>query len=110
MKALLRLVSTIAIVSAVAILSRTAPSGTGSSAESVRCELDPPADIAGLEACLARSPRDVQLLVDLGVAYLKAGQTDEARASYQRALDVDPRDGDLQRRLNVLQDQLGSQR
>jgi cytochrome c-type biogenesis protein CcmH/NrfG len=103
----LRLVATTAIVFVVAFASRTAPSDAGASAESVRCELEPPADISGLEACLVQFPEDVQLLIDLGMAYTRAGRAEDARASYRRALEIDPRDRDVQRRITAMQPQPG---
>jgi len=98
MNPLLRLVATLAIVGVVALASRSAPSDAAS-AESVRCEIDPPRDVAGLEACVSLFPHDVELLVDLGTAYGAAGRSDDARSAYRRAIELDPRDADVQRRL-----------
>jgi cytochrome c-type biogenesis protein CcmH/NrfG len=102
MNPLLRLVATTALVGLVAVASRSAPSGAAASPESVRCELDPPRDIAGLEACVARSPRDLELFVELGAAYEAAGRADDARSAYRRAIEIDPRDADAQRRFAEL--------
>jgi tetratricopeptide (TPR) repeat protein len=95
-----RLVWTLAIVGLVAFVSRATSSSSEASAESVRCAIAPPRDLAGLEACVARFPRDVELLVQLATAYEAAGRTDDARATYRRAIAVDPRDADAQRRLD----------
>ena len=99
MNPLLRLVATVAIVAMVAFASRSAPSDAAASAESVRCEVDPPRDVAGLEACLSRFPRDLELLVELGAAYEAAERLDDARSAYRRALEIDPRDAEVQRHL-----------
>jgi cytochrome c-type biogenesis protein CcmH/NrfG len=99
MNPVFRLVWTLAIVGLVAFVSRATSSSSEASAESVRCEMAPPRDVAGLEACVARFPRDVELLVELAAAYDSAGRTEAARSMYRRAVDVDPRDADVQRRL-----------
>jgi len=99
MHPLFRLVATLAIVGVVAYVSRSAPSGADVSAEYVRCEIDPPSDIAALEACVGQSPRNLELLVELGDAYEATGRTEDARLTYRRAVEVDPRDAEAQRRL-----------
>ena len=99
MNALFRLLATLAIVAVVAFASRSVPSDAAASAESVRCEIEPPVDVGGLEACVSRFPRDVELLVDLGAAYEAAGRGEDARSAYRRAIEIDPRDADVQRRL-----------
>lgn len=98
MNPLFRLVATLAIVAVVGLASRSAPSDAAS-AESVRCEIDPPRDVAGLEVCASLFPRDVELLVELGTAYDAAGRAADARSAYRRAIELDPRDADAQRRL-----------
>jgi cytochrome c-type biogenesis protein CcmH/NrfG len=98
MNPLFRLVATLAIVAVVALASRSAPSDAAS-ADSVRCEIDPPRDVAGLEACVSLFPHDVELLVDLGTAYGAAGRLDDSRTAYRRAIELDPRNADVQRRL-----------
>ena len=45
---------------------------------------------------------DVQKLTDLGDRYGAGGQRERAEAAYRRALDVDPRDGDIHVRLGEL--------
>ena len=98
MNAVIRLVVTVAIFAVVSLVSRSAPSDAAS-AESVRCELDPPSDIPGLETCLVRFPHDIELLTELGAAYEAAGRDQDAAAIYRRAIELDPRDADLRRRL-----------
>jgi len=97
--AVLRLVATLGILGVVLAVNRS-QSGDEASADTVRCDVDPPRDIGGLEACLARSPRDVELMLDLAAAYDAAGRRDDARAQYGRAIAIDPRDADLRRRLD----------
>ena len=49
---------------------------------------------SAFEALVAAHPGDSALRYDLGNAWLKAGKLGRASASYQRAFDLDPRDGD----------------
>ncbi|MGE0864731.1 MAG: tetratricopeptide repeat protein [Vicinamibacterales bacterium] len=93
-----RVVFALGILGAVVLVNRS-QSGDEASAESIRCEIDPPRDIAGLEACLARSPRDLELVLELAAAYEAAGRHPEARAQHERAVAIDPRDADARRRL-----------
>lgn len=97
--ALSRLVCTLAIVALVVVANRPVQ-GDQASADTVQCELSPPRDVAGLEACLARSPQDVELLLDLGAAYAAAGRTAEASEVYARAVAIDPHDAEARRRLD----------
>jgi cytochrome c-type biogenesis protein CcmH/NrfG len=97
--ALSRASLTLAAVAFVVFATRAAAPGGDASAESVRCELDPPHDASGLEACIARSPRDVELLLELGEAYQALGRADDARSAYRRAVDIDPHDAGAQRHL-----------
>jgi thioredoxin-like negative regulator of GroEL len=97
--ALVRLLCTLAILGVAGLVNRS-QSGDEASADSVRCELDPPGDIPGLEACLARSPRNVELVLDLADAYDAAGRPADARAQLARAAAIDPRDADVRRRLD----------
>jgi cytochrome c-type biogenesis protein CcmH/NrfG len=71
----------------------TQPAGDLAQAMSA-CDLKPPHDLGGLEACLARAPSDVELLLDLGAAYEAAGRPADARSVYRRAVETDPRDAD----------------
>lgn len=96
-----RLVCTLGILGIVVLVNRS-QSGAEASADSVRCEIDPPRDIPGLEACLARSPRDLELVLELAAAYAAAGRTVEAQAQSARAAAIDPRDPDARRRLDEL--------
>jgi len=99
--ALARLIGTLAAVAIVVVVHRPVQ-GDQASADTVLCELNPPRDLAGLEACLARSPHDVELLLDLGAAYVAAGRIADARERYARAVALDPRDADARRRLDGL--------
>ena len=98
MNPLARLVATLVILGLVALSSRSSLSDAAS-AESVRCEVDPPRELAGLEACVSLFPHDVELLLELGSAYDEAGRTGDARSTYRRAIELDPRDADVRRRL-----------
>jgi tetratricopeptide (TPR) repeat protein len=93
-----RLIVTLAAVALVAIVTRPA-TGNQASAEAVRCELEPPRDVAGLEACHTRAPFDVELMLDLGAAYDAAGRSADALALYRRAAEIDPRDASVWMRL-----------
>lgn len=97
MNTVLRVIWTAAILALVVFVSRSAPSGADVSAEHMRCEIDPPSDIAALHACVERSPRDVEILLDLAAAYEAAGRADEARQYYQKASAIDPADEALRR-------------
>lgn len=97
--ALTRLVFTLAAFAIVVVVNRPVQ-GDEASADTVRCELNPPHDVTGLEACLSRSPQDVELLLDLGEAYAAAGRNADARAMYARAVAIDPRDAEARRRLD----------
>jgi tetratricopeptide (TPR) repeat protein len=54
------------------------------------------------EALLAARPDDAAMHYDLGNALLKAGKLGRASASYQRAFDLDPRDGDGRHNLDFV--------
>ena len=54
------------------------------------------------EALLAARPDDAAMHYALGNAYLKAGRLGRASASYQRAFDLDPRDGDGRHNLDFV--------
>lgn len=97
--AVTRLLGTLAILGVVVLVNRS-QSGGEASADAVRCELDPPSDIRGLEACLAQSPRNVELVLDLAAAYDAAGRPADARAQLARAAEIDPRDADVRRRFD----------
>lgn len=99
--ALSRLIGTLAVVACVVVVNRPAQ-GNQASADTVRCELNPPRDIAGLEACLARSPQDVELLLELGAAYVTVDRVADARELYARAVAIDPRDAEARQRLDGL--------
>jgi cytochrome c-type biogenesis protein CcmH/NrfG len=99
--ALSRLFFTITAVSVVVVVNRPFQ-GDQVAPNAVRCELDPPRSTEGLEACVAQSPRDVELLIKLAAAYEVLGRIDDARSTYRRAIGLDPRDADAQRRLSEL--------
>ena len=101
MNPLVRLIATLAILGVVAAATRSSPSDAAA-VESVRCEIDPPRDVSGLEACVSLFPQDVELLLELGTAYDETGRTTEARSAFRRAAEVDPGDTDAQRRLTEL--------
>jgi cytochrome c-type biogenesis protein CcmH/NrfG len=100
MKSVFRLLWTAAVIGVVVFVNRS-QSTADASAETVRCELDPPRDVAALEACLARSPRDLELHLALAAAYDAAGRPADALAHYRRAAEIDPRDADARRRLDA---------
>ena len=54
------------------------------------------------EALVAADPGDPALHYDLGNALLKSGKLGRASASYQRAFDLDPRDGDGRHNLDFV--------
>jgi tetratricopeptide (TPR) repeat protein len=95
----LRLAYALAAVSAFMLVNRSTGTGDAASADAVRCELEPPRDVAALEACRARAPFDVELLLDLGAAYDTAGRSADALALYRRAAEIDPRDASVWLRL-----------
>lgn len=97
MNAVFRAVWTAVVIALAAFASRATSPGDGASPEAVRCESDPPRDVRGLEDCVARFPRDVELLLELGAAYEQGGRIDEARAAYRRAAAIDPRDATARR-------------
>ena len=62
--AIARVLSTLAIVGLWGVLNRTSDPAGDLAEVTVQCELAPPRDIGGLEACLARASRDAALLID----------------------------------------------
>ena len=67
------------------------------------CELNPPHQIDDLERCLAVSPRDIELMLDLGAAYEAHADLERAETMYRRALSVDSKDPDAHARLARVQ-------
>lgn len=96
-----RLLLTTALLALVGLANQASSTPTGVSDDIVRCDLDPPRDPHGLEACVSRSPRDVELLLDLGAAYEAEGRLAEARQVYRRAVAVDPGDAGARMRLGA---------
>jgi Flp pilus assembly protein TadD len=96
----------LAVAALTAAFAATARGGFTRSVQdsdiAAQCELHPPGEIATLERCLAMSPRDIELMLQLGTSYEVAGETGRAEAIYRRGLAVDPRDGDLHVRLGRL--------
>jgi cytochrome c-type biogenesis protein CcmH/NrfG len=99
MQAVFRLAYALVAVAAFVLVNRSTAGGDAASAEAVRCEFEPPRDVAGLEACYARAPFDVELLLDLGAAYEADGRAADAQARYRRATEIDPRDAAVWLRL-----------
>ena len=95
----LRLAYALAAVAAFVLVNRSTGTSDAASADAVRCELEPPRDAAGLEACRARAPFDVELLLELGAAYDTAGRAADAQSLYRRAAEIDPRDASAWLRL-----------
>ena len=104
---LARLLLTGVLLALVGLPNQTPPTAGDVSNETVRCELDPPRDVSALEACLVRAPRDVELLLDLGMAYEVAGKFENARAIYRRAVEADPRDAGARLHLGTVLRQVG---
>jgi cytochrome c-type biogenesis protein CcmH/NrfG len=63
-------------------------------ADSSRCELDPPADVQGLESCVQQSPGDVEALLELGDAYRGLRRREDSLRVYRDAVAADPEDAD----------------
>jgi cytochrome c-type biogenesis protein CcmH/NrfG len=59
-------------------------------------------DAAALERCVELRPGDVELMANLGAAYERASQSNQAEDVYRRALTFDPEDGDMRVRLAEL--------
>ena len=64
---------------------------------------------AAFEVLVAAHPGDPALRYDLGNALLKAGKLGRASASYQRAFDLDPRDGDGRQNLDFALQRAGEE-
>lgn len=65
-------------------------------------ERDVPAAIAALEKAVRYGREKADAWYNLGGAYFTAGDTDNARASWERALQLDPRNTGAQQGLNAL--------
>lgn len=97
--AFVRLVATLAVLGLVGWVNGLSPIAGDRDDTTASCEIDPPRDVAGLEACLARSPHDVELLLNLGLALEAEGRQAAAGSAYQRAVDADPGDADARLQL-----------
>lgn len=64
---------------------------------------------AALAPLSAAAPGDAALHYDLGNALLKSGKLGLASASYQRAFDLDPRDGDTRHNLDFVLKRAGEE-
>ncbi|HHN75241.1 MAG TPA: tetratricopeptide repeat protein, partial [Acidobacteria bacterium] len=54
------------------------------------CEKDPAASLAFLEPALAAFPHRLELLLDTGARWIKAGRLDRAEGAYRHALELEP--------------------
>ena len=104
---LARLLLTAALLGLAGLPNQAPPTAGDLSTETVRCELDPPKDILALEACVVRAPRDVELLLELGMAYEAAGRFEDAHATYREAAEADPRDAGARVHLGTVLRQVG---
>ncbi len=99
----IRLLAIAALLAAFAVSARGGlRSASGGDPLATLCEVNPPADAAALERCLALQPRDIELMLDLGSRYETSSKFDRAEALYRQALAVDPKDGDVHVRLGRL--------
>jgi tetratricopeptide (TPR) repeat protein len=98
-----RLLALATLLAAFAVSARGGVGGSGAGSQSAAaCELDPPRDAAALERCVAISPRDIELMLDLGAIYEADGRGDRAEALYRLALSIDAKDADVHVRLGRL--------
>jgi tetratricopeptide (TPR) repeat protein len=66
------------------------------------CDRIASSDLAALERCLVLRPDDIELMLDAGSRYERAGALDRAEELYRRALRVDPKDGEVHLRLGAV--------
>jgi hypothetical protein len=66
------------------------------------CERVARTDHAAMERCSAIHPDDVELLLDLGDWYRKAGDSARAQSLYAAAGAIDPEDAEVRRRLDAV--------
>ena len=71
------------------------------------CDQSAALEIRVLERCLQFQPDDVELLLALGTAYDSGSRLADAERVFRRALDVDPRDGDVHLHLGQVLLQIG---
>lgn len=98
---LARVLGSAAALGLVSIVLRATPMGTEVASDAMRCEIDPPREVKALKACLSRSPRDIELLLELGGAYEARGELAAAVEVYRRAVIQDPRDAGVRVRLGM---------
>jgi Tetratricopeptide repeat len=84
------------------VVVRVVPAITRPAGANDRCESVAPGDLAAMERCAAIHPEDVELLIELGDQYRKAGDPSRAQSRYRAALKIDPADDELRRRLDAL--------
>lgn len=64
--------------------------------------LSVPENISVLESIVAKEPRDLQALIDLGNLYFDSRQPAKAIDAYGRALAIDPRNADVRTDLGIM--------
>jgi len=99
----IRLLATAGLLAAIVVSGRGSVGPVNDSDTlAAACEITPPQDAAGLERCLALNPRDIELMLDLGLIYERTAELDRAEVLYRRALSIDAKDGDVHVRLGRL--------
>lgn len=90
------------LLMAFLLVIRLVPTLTRPAAPADDCSHVSKSDVAALERCLVIRPDDVELMVDLADSLERAGESGRAVSVLRRALDVDPGDGEILRRLERL--------
>jgi len=73
------------------------------SPEAYRRIADDQAALGALERCVSLQPRDADLLLDLGQAYLRAGRASDAREVLERGIGYQPGYGDYYLVLGIVE-------
>ena len=81
---------------------RTSGPDAASDASTSTCESPSTVDAPSLERCLTLDPDNVELMTDLGDAYVRGRDDRQAERWYRRALTIDAHDGDVHLRLGEL--------